>query len=73
MPKRQAVLLRNELDKLGLELLDVYSYKEGDFIRALNRQTGRVHVHKSTRKITALTSMDDIKELASSIAGRRSR
>lgn len=73
MAKRQSELLKEELRKLGLELLDVYTFKECDFIRVLNKQMGRVHIYRNTRKISTLASTNEIKELASTIAGQTLR
>lgn len=68
MPKNPAELLRRELEKLNVELLDIYTFRDLDVIRAYSKQTGKVIVYKSKRKITTLASQEDVKNLAVEIA-----
>lgn len=68
MPKSRTELLKTELKKLGLELLDVYSYRDTDFIRVKHRQSGAVLVYGSKKKVKMITSQEDVKSLVLDIA-----
>lgn len=68
MPKSKAELLKIELERMGLELLDVYGYRDTDFIRVRHRHTGAVFVYGSKKKVKMLTSQEDAKSLALDIA-----
>ena len=60
MPKNPVVVLREELAKHNIELLDVYSYRDRDVIRILDRQAGKVKLYISKRKINSAVSKEDI-------------
>lgn len=68
MVKSKTELLRAELEKLGLELLDVYSYQDSDYLRVRHKYTGNVVVYESKRKVSMLTSAEDVRSLAQDIA-----
>ena len=68
MPKNKTEWLRAELDKLGLELLDIYGFKDVDHIRVKDKLTGKVSLYKSKRKIATLASVEEARALAQEIA-----
>lgn len=68
MPKNRTELLKTELEKLGFELLDVYSYRDTDFIRVRHKQSGAVFIYGSKKKVKMLTSQDDARSLVIDIA-----
>jgi hypothetical protein len=63
MPKTPSVLLREELAQRNIELLDIYSFKDRDIIRARDKLTGRIIMYVSKRKVSTLTSKDEIVKL----------
>lgn len=70
MPKSRAELLRRELEKVNLELLDIYSFKDADYIRVRHKASGKVLVYESKKKVQMLATLDDVKALALDIAKR---
>ncbi|MEM0001152.1 MAG: hypothetical protein QXH02_06960 [Desulfurococcaceae archaeon] len=64
MPKNPTEVLREELRKLNIELLDIYSFKDHDVIRAYNKQVGKVILYRSKRKVNAITSREEATNLA---------
>ena len=68
MPRNPSVLLREELDKLNIELLDIYSFREHDVIRVLSKTTGRVILYTSKRKVNTLTTREDVVKLVEEIS-----
>lgn len=67
MPKNPVAILREELRKHNIELLDVYSFREHDVIRLYDKQSRRVVLHKSKRKVNSLPSREEIISLVSEI------
>ncbi|MEM1639050.1 MAG: hypothetical protein QXJ69_03100 [Desulfurococcaceae archaeon] len=67
MPKNPVVTLREELRKHNIELLDVYSFREHDIIRLYDKQSRKVILHKSKRKISSLLSREEIINFISEI------
>lgn len=72
MPKSKTELLRVELEKVGLELLDVYSFKDTDYIRVKYKLGMNVVIYESKRKVNTLTSIEDVRALALDIAKKAS-
>lgn len=70
MPKTPSVILREELRKHGLELLDVYCFKDHDIIRVYNKQSGKVSLYQTKRKINTLTSRDELLSIVMDILKR---
>lgn len=68
MVKSRTELLRAELERLGFELLDIYSYRDSDYLRVRHKLTGNVIIYESKRKINTLTTVDDFKSLSQDIA-----
>ena len=68
MPRNPSVLLREELDKLNIELLDIYSYREHDVIRVRSKTTGRVTLYTSKRKVNTLATREDVVKLVEEIS-----
>jgi hypothetical protein len=68
MPKSLTEVLKKELRAHGLELLDIYVFKKRDVLRLLDRKTNRVVLYETPRKLSSLTSLDDVKALVSEIA-----
>jgi len=64
MPKNPTEVLREELRKFNIELLDIYSFKDHDVIRAYNKQVGKVILYRSKRKVNAITSREEATNLA---------
>jgi hypothetical protein len=58
MPKSPTVILREEARKRGVEVLDIYSFKGVDLIRA--RIGDKVVVVESTKKVSTLTTKDEV-------------
>ncbi|MGC9181248.1 hypothetical protein [Thermogladius sp.] len=58
MPKSPVVILREEARKRGVEVLDVYSFKEVDLVRA--RVGNKVIVAESAKKVSTLTTKDEV-------------
>lgn len=57
-------MLKEELEKLNIELLDIYSFKDHDVIRAHNKQSGEISLYKSRQKVSTITSREDASKLA---------
>jgi hypothetical protein len=68
MPRNPSVLLREELDKLNIELLDIYSFREHDVIRVRSKTTGRVILYTSKRKVNTLATREDVVKLVEEIS-----
>ncbi|RLG81419.1 MAG: hypothetical protein DRO13_01230 [Thermoprotei archaeon] len=68
MPKTPSVILREELSRMGYELLDIYQYRDRDIIRIKHRMSGKIFLYETKRHVRDLVSRDEIRELASSIA-----
>jgi hypothetical protein len=60
MPKNPAVLLREELSKHNIEVLDIYSFREHDVIRLYDKQARRVVLYKNKRKVNSLLYREEI-------------
>ncbi len=60
MPKRVAAKLGIELAKKGLRLLDVYRFKNKDFLRVLDLASRRVLLIESPLQLTSIASSDDL-------------
>ncbi len=58
MPKSPTVILREEARKRGVEVLDIYSFKEVDLVRA--RVGNKVIVAESAKKVSTLTTKDEV-------------
>ncbi|WP_434731510.1 hypothetical protein WLZ34_00920 [Thermogladius sp. KZ2Tp1] len=58
MPKSPVVILREEARKRGVEVLDIYSFKEVDLVRA--RVGNKVIVAESAKKVSTLTTKDEV-------------
>jgi hypothetical protein len=68
MPKSLTEILKRELSIRELELLDIYTFKKKDVLRILDRKTGRVLLYETTKKISSLASIDDVKTLVAEVA-----
>lgn len=66
MPKAPSVILREELAKRQLELLDIYHGKEKDIIRVKDKMTGKVFLYE-TKTFVRDMDKDRIAELANNI------
>ncbi|ABN69621.1 hypothetical protein Smar_0513 [Staphylothermus marinus F1] len=66
MPKTPSIILREELAKRQLELLDIYHGKEKDIIRVKDKMTGKVFLYE-TKTFVRDMDKDRIIELANSI------
>ncbi len=66
MPKTPSIILRNELEKRQIELLDIYHLKDKDIIRVKDKLSGRVFLYESK---TFVRDMDNntIAKLADNI------
>ncbi|MCC6034760.1 MAG: hypothetical protein LM567_04610 [Desulfurococcaceae archaeon] len=67
MPKSLTEVLKRELSKHEIELLDIYVFKKKDLLRLLDKRTNRVILYELPKKLSSITSIDDIKELGSEI------
>ncbi len=63
MPKTMSVLLREEFERNGYELLDIYRFKDHDLVRFRHKLTGRVYVASSKIHVSDLASPEEIHEL----------
>jgi len=63
MPKSLTEVLKRNLSKHGIELLDTYIFKKKDLIRVLDRRTNRVVLYELPKRLSSITSVDDIKNL----------
>jgi len=68
MVKSPTEMLREELRKLGLELLDVYSFKDYDIIRIHDKRVNKVILYKSRQKVNTITSKEDASKLANEVS-----
>ncbi len=68
MPKRVVVKLRIELAKRGLRLLDVYRFKNRDFLRVLNLANRRVMLVESPLQLASIASSDDLAKVVEAVA-----
>ncbi len=46
MPKTPSIILKEELSKKQIELLDIYRFKDYDLIRVKNKLTNKVYLVK---------------------------
>ena len=67
MPKSLTEVLKRDLSKHGIELLDIYVFEKKDLLRVLDKKTNRVVLYLLPKKLSSLTSIDDIKNLGSEI------
>ena len=67
MPKSLTEILKRELGTHELELLDIYTFKKKDVLRILDKKTGRVLLYETTKKISSLASIDEVKTLAAEV------
>jgi hypothetical protein len=61
MVKSLTEVLRRELSTQGLELLDIYVFRDKDVLRLLNKRTNSVHFYVMSKKLSSLTSSEDVK------------
>jgi hypothetical protein len=67
MAKNPTVLLASELVKHGFELLDVYHTREGDFIRVVEKLSGKVVLVKSKMPVSSITGANEIVSLVNEV------
>ncbi len=67
MPKSLTEVLKRDLSKHGIELLDIYVFEKKDLLRVLDKKTNRVVLYLLPKKLSSITSIDDIKNLGSEI------
>jgi hypothetical protein len=67
MVKSLTEALRRELSTHGLELLDIYVFRDKDVLRLLNKRTNSVQFYISQRRLSSITSTEDIKTIVSEI------
>ncbi|MEM4717607.1 MAG: hypothetical protein QXE81_02470 [Desulfurococcaceae archaeon] len=70
MPKTLSVILREELRKHGIELLDIYCFRDYDLIRVYNKQAGKVFLYQTKNKISSLPSRDELVSVVIDIVKR---
>jgi hypothetical protein len=68
MPKTPSVILRNELEKRQIELLDIYHLKDKDIIRVKDKLSGKVFLYESKTFVRDM-DRDAIVKLADNIQG----
>ncbi|ADV64457.1 hypothetical protein [Desulfurococcus mucosus] len=68
MPKTVSVLLRRELLKRDLELLDIYRFSDREVVRIKDRVSGKVMVHVLKTRLPSILSQEDLARIASEIA-----
>jgi len=69
MPKTISVLLRNELLRHNIELLDIYRFSNKDVVRVRDRVSGRVAVYALKSPLSSVTSRDDLVKVVNEILG----
>ncbi|MFZ8783318.1 MAG: hypothetical protein ACO2OR_04975 [Desulfurococcaceae archaeon] len=67
MPKSLTETLKRELSIRELELLDIYTFKKKDVLRILDKKTSRVLLYETTKKISSLASIDEVKTLVAEV------
>jgi hypothetical protein len=67
MPKSLTEILKRELSIRELELLDIYTFKKKDVLRILDKKTSRVLLYETTKKISSLASIDEVKTLVAEV------
>lgn len=67
MPKTPSTILRLEMFKKGLELLDIYHSKEGDIIRYKDTASGKVYLYVSKKHIRDYIQRDEIVNLVNEL------
>ncbi|MGC8954287.1 MAG: hypothetical protein ACP5N5_06180 [Desulfurococcus sp.] len=68
MPKTISVLLRRELLKRDVELLDIYRFKDREFVRVKDRVAGRVMLYAPKIRLSSVTSREDLARIVDEIA-----
>jgi hypothetical protein len=63
MVKSLTEVLRRELSTQGLELLDIYVFRDKDVLRLLSKRTNSVHFYVMSKKLSSLTSSEDVKNI----------
>jgi len=69
MPKTISVLLRSELLRHNIELLDIYRFSNKDVVRVRDRASGRVIVYALKTPLSSVTSRDDLGKVVNEILG----
>lgn len=72
MPKNIVILLRKVLNTQNLELLDVYRFKDSDYIRVRDKFTGKIYIHKLKMQLRQVTSLDELKIIVEEILRQES-
>jgi hypothetical protein len=67
MPRSLTETLKRELSARELELLDIYTFKKKDVLRILDKKTSRVLLYETTKKISSLASIDEVKTLVAEV------
>ncbi|RLG82717.1 MAG: hypothetical protein DRO40_06910 [Thermoprotei archaeon] len=67
MPKTPSVLLKQELAKKQLELLDIYRFKTHDIIRVRHSMTNKVYLVKVEKHVSDIASEKDLDEIVKKI------
>ncbi|ACL11124.1 hypothetical protein DKAM_0798 [Desulfurococcus amylolyticus 1221n] len=68
MPKTISVLLRRELLKHDVELLDIYRFRDREFVRVKDRVAGRVVLYAPKIRLSSVTSREDLARIVDEIA-----
>ncbi|MEM1627981.1 MAG: hypothetical protein QXP02_04450 [Desulfurococcaceae archaeon] len=72
MPKNIVISLRNILNTYGLDLLDVYRFKDLDYIRVKDRLTNKVLVYKLKTQLKQVASIEELKGIVKEILKQKS-
>lgn len=67
VPKTPSVILREELAKKQLELLDIYRFKDHDLIRVKHSVTNKVYLIKVKKHVSDMVNKKDIDEVVKEI------
>jgi len=69
MPKTISVLLRSELLRHNVELLDIYRFSNKDIVRVRDRVSGKVAVYALKSPLSSVTSRDDLVKVVNEVLG----
>lgn len=67
MPKTPSTILRLEMSKKGLELIDIYHGKESDVIRYKDIVSGKVYLYVSKKHIRDYIQRDEVINLVNEL------
>ncbi len=67
MPKTPSIILKEELSKKQIELLDIYRFKDHDLIRVRNKLTNKVYLIKVEGHVSDIVTKEGLQNVIEKI------